>query len=216
MNQASVPNPKVHWIFSLNTRSAAIPDLFVLWQFTCSDHQRVSEVFWNQRCILHHPLRFPHFSQAVWQSTLQHVWKLQKPLRTGENNQVIILRINLVKIRSVTTVPVSTSAASRVPWIKFVFDFFKVSTQDQTASCPPVTRSVLLISERNAPHVVGVVRYLGRTNALLPPELLSFGHGIHMAREDLKTNRPLCSYLKSFGVCRSASSNNDKLLYEIF
>ncbi|XP_034443256.1 putative ATP-dependent RNA helicase TDRD12 [Hippoglossus hippoglossus] len=86
----------------------------------------------------------------------------------------------------------------------------RVSTQDQTASRPPVTRSVLLISERNAPHVVGVVRYLGRTNALLPPELLSFGHGIHMAREDLKTNRPLCSYLKSFGVCRDSRTCPDR------
>ncbi|XP_062246116.1 putative ATP-dependent RNA helicase TDRD12 [Platichthys flesus] len=86
----------------------------------------------------------------------------------------------------------------------------QVSTQDQTASSPPVTRSVLLISERNAPHVVGVVRYLGRTNALLPPELLSFGQGIHMAREDLKTNRPFCSYLKSLGVCRDSRACPDR------
>nr|XP_019934149.1 PREDICTED: putative ATP-dependent RNA helicase TDRD12 [Paralichthys olivaceus] len=81
----------------------------------------------------------------------------------------------------------------------------RVSTQDQTGSCPHVTRSVLLISERNARHVVGVLRYLGRTNALLPPELLSFSQGIYMVREDLKTNRPLCSYLKSLGVTRAIS-----------
>ncbi|XP_067446784.1 putative ATP-dependent RNA helicase TDRD12 isoform X3 [Thunnus thynnus] len=81
----------------------------------------------------------------------------------------------------------------------------RVSSQDQTESRPHVTRSVLLISERNARHVVGVLRYLGRTNALLPPELLSFAQGVHVAREDQKTNRPLCSYLKSFGVCRDSS-----------
>lgn len=63
---------------------------------------------------------------------------------------------------------------------------------------------MLLISERNARHVVGVLRYLGRTEAVLTPELLSFAQGIHTAREDLKTSRPLCSYLKSFGVCRCA------------
>lgn len=90
--------------------------------------------------------------------------------------------------------------------MKILCDFSaQVSSQDQTESRPHVSRSVLLISERNARHVVGVLRYLGRTNAPLPPELLSFAHGVHVAREDQKTNRPLCSYLKSFGVCRSAS-----------
>uniref|UniRef100_A0A3B5A112 RNA helicase n=1 Tax=Stegastes partitus TaxID=144197 RepID=A0A3B5A112_9TELE len=62
-------------------------------------------------------------------------------------------------------------------------------------------QSVLLISDRNARHVVGILRYLGRTNALLPPELLSFAQGIQEAREDQKMNSPLCSYVKSFGVC---------------
>ncbi|XP_071316534.1 putative ATP-dependent RNA helicase TDRD12 isoform X3 [Trachinotus anak] len=86
----------------------------------------------------------------------------------------------------------------------------RVSSQDQTDSCPHVTRSVLLISERNARHVVGVLRYLGRTNATLPPELLSFAQGVHVVREDQKTNRPLCSYLKSFGVCRDSSACPDR------
>ncbi|XP_076588920.1 putative ATP-dependent RNA helicase TDRD12 [Chaetodon auriga] len=80
-----------------------------------------------------------------------------------------------------------------------------VPSQDQRESCPHLTRSVLLISERNAGHVVGVLRYLVRTSALLPPELLSFAQRVHVARENQKTNRPLCSYLKSFGVCRDSS-----------
>uniref|UniRef100_I3JWX0 RNA helicase n=1 Tax=Oreochromis niloticus TaxID=8128 RepID=I3JWX0_ORENI len=66
-----------------------------------------------------------------------------------------------------------------------------------------VTRSVLLISERNARHVIGVLRYLERANALLPPELLTFAQGVQMANEDQKTDRHLCSHLKSFGVCRN-------------
>ncbi|XP_058500478.1 putative ATP-dependent RNA helicase TDRD12 isoform X2 [Solea solea] len=86
----------------------------------------------------------------------------------------------------------------------------RVFTQDQTESCPSVIRSVLLISERNASHVVGVLRYLGRTDALLPPELLSFAQGVLVAREDLKINRPLCSYLKNFGVCRDSSTCSDR------
>ncbi|KAF7646318.1 hypothetical protein LDENG_00189920, partial [Lucifuga dentata] len=80
----------------------------------------------------------------------------------------------------------------------------QVSLQDRTESSQR-TRSVLLISERNAHHVVGVLRYLGRTNVSLPPELLTFAQGVHLAREGQKTDRPLCSYLKSFGVCRDSS-----------
>ncbi|XP_054475841.1 putative ATP-dependent RNA helicase TDRD12 isoform X2 [Anoplopoma fimbria] len=86
----------------------------------------------------------------------------------------------------------------------------RVSSEDQTGSRRRLSRSVLLISERNACHVVGVLRYLGRTNALLPPELLSFAQGVHVAREDQKTNRPLCRYLKSFGVCRDSSVCPDR------
>ncbi|XP_034540637.1 uncharacterized protein tdrd12 isoform X2 [Notolabrus celidotus] len=81
----------------------------------------------------------------------------------------------------------------------------RVSSLNQSESSPPPTRSVLLISERNARHVVGVLRYLVRTNAPLPPELLSFARGVHVAREDQRTNRPLCRYIKSFGVCRDSS-----------
>ncbi|XP_034390396.1 putative ATP-dependent RNA helicase TDRD12 [Cyclopterus lumpus] len=86
----------------------------------------------------------------------------------------------------------------------------RVPPEDPTGSLPRLTRSVLLISERNACHVVGVLRYLGRTNAPLPPELLSFARGVHAAREDQKTDRPLCSYLKSFGVCRDGAVCPDR------
>ncbi|XP_039989883.1 putative ATP-dependent RNA helicase TDRD12 isoform X2 [Xiphias gladius] len=89
-------------------------------------------------------------------------------------------------------------------------NFRNLSERDQTQSCPRVTRSVLLISERNARHVIGVLRYLGRTSAPLPPELLSFAKGVRVAREDQKTDRPLCSYLKSLGVCRDSRSCPDR------
>ncbi|XP_032378783.1 putative ATP-dependent RNA helicase TDRD12 [Etheostoma spectabile] len=91
-------------------------------------------------------------------------------------------------------------------------NFRNLSERDQTGS-PHPSRSVLLISERNASHVVGVLRYLGRTNALLPPELLSFAQGVHAARENQKTNKPFCSYLKSFGVCRDSSVCPDRHRY---
>ncbi|XP_067349996.1 putative ATP-dependent RNA helicase TDRD12 [Channa argus] len=80
-------------------------------------------------------------------------------------------------------------------------NFRNLSQQDQ-AERSHLPTSVLLISERNSPHVVGLLRYLERTDAALPAELLSFAQGIHEAREDQKISRPLCRYLKSFGVCR--------------
>ncbi|MED6255226.1 hypothetical protein ATANTOWER_006324, partial [Ataeniobius toweri] len=89
-------------------------------------------------------------------------------------------------------------------------NFRNLSEQDQTDGCSLVTRSVLLISEENARHVVGILRYLERTDAPLPPVLLTFAEGVHVAREDLKTNRPFCSYLKSFGMCRDRSVCPDR------
>ncbi|XP_047451385.1 putative ATP-dependent RNA helicase TDRD12 isoform X2 [Mugil cephalus] len=86
----------------------------------------------------------------------------------------------------------------------------RVWLKEEAESSPHVTRSVLLISEKNARHVVGVLRYLGRTNAPLPSELLSFAQGVHIAREDQKTDRNLCSYLKSFGVCRDSAVCPDR------
>lgn len=64
-------------------------------------------------------------------------------------------------------------------------------------------QSVLLVSERNTAHSVGIVRFLERAGAQLPPPLLSFAQGVLAAREEQKMERPLCSYLKTSGVCRS-------------
>ncbi|PWA19901.1 hypothetical protein CCH79_00016596, partial [Gambusia affinis] len=89
-------------------------------------------------------------------------------------------------------------------------NFRNLPKQDQTDGGSPVSRSVLLISERNARHVVGVLRYLERTDAPLPPVLFSFAEGVHVAREDQKTDRPFCSYLKSFGFCRDRSVCPDR------
>uniref|UniRef100_A0A8C7X7L4 RNA helicase n=1 Tax=Oryzias sinensis TaxID=183150 RepID=A0A8C7X7L4_9TELE len=87
-------------------------------------------------------------------------------------------------------------------------NFRNLSQQTQSSSC--AARSVLLISEKNSRHIIGVMRYLRRTDALLPPELLAFERGVLKARDEQKTSRPLCSYLKSFGVCRDSSVCPDR------
>ncbi|XP_076155268.1 putative ATP-dependent RNA helicase TDRD12 [Alosa pseudoharengus] len=80
----------------------------------------------------------------------------------------------------------------------------------ESSSNPPATNSILLLTEKNARHVSGVLRYLRRTDALLPPELLQFAQGIQMAREEQKAHRPLCGYLKSLGFCRDTGVCPDR------
>ncbi|XP_077425184.1 putative ATP-dependent RNA helicase TDRD12 isoform X2 [Vanacampus margaritifer] len=85
-----------------------------------------------------------------------------------------------------------------------------LSSKDSMAKVPKVCRSLLLVSEQNAQHVGGLVRYLRRSHALLPAELLSFTEAANMAREEQKTERPLCHRLKSFGVCRFSAVCPDR------
>lgn len=76
--------------------------------------------------------------------------------------------------------------------------------QNHSEGCSTAVRSVMLLSELNSRHVSGVLRYLKRTDTPLPPELLQFAHGVQQAKEHLKADRALCSYLKSQGFCRSS------------
>ncbi|XP_012860656.1 putative ATP-dependent RNA helicase TDRD12 [Echinops telfairi] len=64
------------------------------------------------------------------------------------------------------------------------------------------TKSVLLLTERNACHAVGVLRYLERADAQIPSELYEFTAGVLEAKEHEKAKRPLCPYLKAFGFCK--------------
>lgn len=81
-------------------------------------------------------------------------------------------------------------------------------SQSLTQGSSPAVRSVLLLSEMNAPYVCGVLRYLKRTDTPLPPELLHFAQGVQQAKEQLKADRALCTYLKSLGFCRSLYNNS--------
>ncbi|KAH0619593.1 hypothetical protein JD844_000325 [Phrynosoma platyrhinos] len=66
----------------------------------------------------------------------------------------------------------------------------------------PKAKSILLLTENNACHAVGILNYLKRTTANIPPELSEFTSGVLETREDSKTGKPLCHYLKSFGFCK--------------
>lgn len=64
------------------------------------------------------------------------------------------------------------------------------------------TKSVLLLTEKNASYAVGVLHYLERADAKIPSELYEFTKGLLVAKEDRKARRPLCPSLKSFGFCK--------------
>ncbi|XP_051739490.1 putative ATP-dependent RNA helicase TDRD12 isoform X1 [Ctenopharyngodon idella] len=89
-------------------------------------------------------------------------------------------------------------------------NFRSLPDVDPGESWSPAAQSVLLLSEQNARHVCGVLRYLRRAGALLPPELLQFALGVQQAKEEQKTDRPLCGSLKSFGFCRDSTVCPDR------
>nr|XP_045010819.1 putative ATP-dependent RNA helicase TDRD12 isoform X2 [Jaculus jaculus] len=72
------------------------------------------------------------------------------------------------------------------------------------------TKSVLLLTERNASQAVGVLRYLERADAKIPSELYEFAKGVLEAKEDKKAGRPLCPYLKAFGFCKDQRTCSDR------
>ncbi|XP_024137351.1 putative ATP-dependent RNA helicase TDRD12 isoform X1 [Oryzias melastigma] len=115
-------------------------------------------------------------------------------------------------IRDATCVVHYEFPAARKWFGRRLFCMFKNfrNLSKQTQRCSSVARSVLLVSEKDSRHIVGVMRYLRRTDALLPPELLAFEQGVLKARDEQKMSRPLCSYLKSFGVCRDSSVCPDR------
>ncbi|XP_063053944.1 putative ATP-dependent RNA helicase TDRD12 [Engraulis encrasicolus] len=73
-----------------------------------------------------------------------------------------------------------------------------------------VANSILLLTDKNSRQVSGVLRYLRRTGALLPPELLSFAQGVQQFKEEQKAQRPLCPYLKSLGFCKDTRECPDR------
>ncbi|KAL8194880.1 UNVERIFIED_CONTAM: hypothetical protein K2H54_037528, partial [Gekko kuhli] len=74
----------------------------------------------------------------------------------------------------------------------------------------PKAKSILLLTEKTACHAAGVLRYLERTDAKIPPELYDFIAGVLEAKEDSKSGRPLCHYLKTFGVCKDKNRCPDR------
>uniref|UniRef100_A0A8B9BWC5 Putative ATP-dependent RNA helicase TDRD12 n=1 Tax=Anser brachyrhynchus TaxID=132585 RepID=A0A8B9BWC5_9AVES len=71
-------------------------------------------------------------------------------------------------------------------------------------------RSVILLTENNTCHALGILRYLKRAEAEIPPELHDFTARVLEAEEEKKFARPLCTYLKAFGICKNRTVCPDR------
>ncbi|KGL90370.1 Tudor domain-containing protein 12, partial [Charadrius vociferus] len=71
-------------------------------------------------------------------------------------------------------------------------------------------RSVILLTESSACHTLGILRYLQHAEAEIPPELHDFTAKMLEAEEDKKFSRPLCAYLKTFGICKNRTVCPDR------
>ncbi|XP_062997501.1 putative ATP-dependent RNA helicase TDRD12 [Elgaria multicarinata webbii] len=74
----------------------------------------------------------------------------------------------------------------------------------------PKAKSVLLLTEKSTCHAVGVLHYLKRTEANIPTELCDFTSGVLEAKEVSKSGRPLCHYLKTYGICKNKTRCPDR------
>lgn len=151
-----------------------------------SHHRHVSEDFGRQGCHACHPLRLPSVSQCVRPANLLHGGQLQGPFPAGTRRSSRADGVGL---------------SPRMAWL--VKLLAPPQAPPPAAVRPAPVQSVLLISERNTLHSVGILSFLERAGAQLPPLLLSFVQAVLATREEQKRDRPLCSHLKATGVCRS-------------
>ncbi|KAM6123549.1 putative ATP-dependent RNA helicase TDRD12 [Phoenicopterus ruber ruber] len=83
----------------------------------------------------------------------------------------------------------------------------KYSSVDQECT---KARSVILLTENSVCHALEILHYLQRTEAEIPPELHDFTTKTLEAEEDKKFSRPLCTYLKTFGICKNRTVCPDR------
>uniref|UniRef100_A0A8C6JXJ8 Putative ATP-dependent RNA helicase TDRD12 n=1 Tax=Melopsittacus undulatus TaxID=13146 RepID=A0A8C6JXJ8_MELUD len=71
-------------------------------------------------------------------------------------------------------------------------------------------RSVILFTENSDCHALGILRFLQHAEAEIPPELQDFTAKMLEAEENKKFSRPLCAYLKTFGICKNREACPDR------
>ncbi|XP_051884662.1 putative ATP-dependent RNA helicase TDRD12 [Pristis pectinata] len=68
-------------------------------------------------------------------------------------------------------------------------------------STPLQSRSITIMTDKNAPQMVSFLHYLERTEAKIPTELYKFISDLN-DKDDNCCDKSLCKYLKTYGICR--------------
>ncbi|NWH92115.1 DDX17 helicase, partial [Aegithalos caudatus] len=71
-------------------------------------------------------------------------------------------------------------------------------------------KSVILLTESSSCHAPGILRYLKHAEAEIPEELYDLTARVGESEEEEKFSRPLCAYLKAFGICRNRPECPDR------
>ncbi|XP_031411252.1 putative ATP-dependent RNA helicase TDRD12 [Meleagris gallopavo] len=85
-------------------------------------------------------------------------------------------------------------------------DNFHTMIKDSSDQDHRQARSVIMLTENSECHTVGILRFLERAEADIPPGLA----GVLEAEEKKKFARPLCIYLKMFGNCKNRTVCPDR------
>ncbi|XP_031471218.1 putative ATP-dependent RNA helicase TDRD12 isoform X4 [Phasianus colchicus] len=84
-------------------------------------------------------------------------------------------------------------------------DNFHNTIKDSSDQDHQQARSVIMLTENSECHTVGILRYLERAEADIPPGL----SGV-LEAEEKKFARPLCTCLKMFGTCKNRTACPDR------
>ncbi|NWZ34721.1 DDX17 helicase, partial [Brachypodius atriceps] len=71
-------------------------------------------------------------------------------------------------------------------------------------------KSVILLTESSSCHVPGILRYLKHAEAEIAEELYDLTARLRESEENEKFSRPLCTSLKTFGICRNRMECPDR------
>ncbi|XP_064015918.1 putative ATP-dependent RNA helicase TDRD12 [Pogoniulus pusillus] len=89
-------------------------------------------------------------------------------------------------------------------------NFCNVLKEASAAQEHTKARSVILLTEKSDGHALEILQYLQRAGAEIPPELRDFTAKMLEAEEEKKLSRPLCAYLKTFGICKNRTICPDR------
>ncbi|NWV81994.1 DDX17 helicase, partial [Dasyornis broadbenti] len=71
-------------------------------------------------------------------------------------------------------------------------------------------KSIILLTENSSCHAPEILHYLKHAEAEIPEELQDLASGVWQSEQDEKFSRPLCAFLKTFGICKNRTVCPDR------